>query len=389
MSVALGRQGQLYVVDESTYGTTPTLLATHALRHLTFTAPHNNFNRETIPEKKASPGHSASSRADRRKSASYSIEALLRPSGSSGVVPELDKVLTAGFGSRSVPTPLSTTFTGAGTTTGGTVASATGLAIGQGVLITCPDGKNRVRILTTGTTGTTLVWEPALPVGQNPANGAALKSCVTYIYTSALTSSLSMAHYMSKSDGSAGRTRVVRGAVVDRLSLDFDNNAEPRLSASGPAKQVDDAPSKPGAFTTVGGKPPSGIVGEVLLNGTAFRFMRLGVEITNGMFLRNDEYGVDAATEAFRGGDRRDTTISMESRTEDDLLWDIAQAGDYVTLLKQTGFTAGNIVAVWAPKIEFRMPDVDDPNGIVTDSYEGMALETADGANDEFKLILA
>lgn len=386
--LTLGRQGQLYVIEESTYGTTPALSATNACRHVNFGITYDPFGREPILEKTQGAGHSTTSRRDTRAKAGWNYEGIFRPSGVLNTLPEQAPMLLAAFGQAANIT-LSTTFSGTPTVSGGTVASATGLAIGQFVLITCPDGKKRLRRLVSGTSGTTLVWAPNLPAGQAPASGAACKGCLTYSLTGALVKSLSFAHYLKLTDGTAGLIRSVRGGPVDMLSIELDANGNPMLKASGPAKdQVTGTPSQPGGFTTVGGNPPSGLSGDLLIDNTALQFLKLTVEIKNAMFVRNEEYGVTGATEAFRAG-RREIGLTLDTYHETQAaLYDKAIAGTYVSTFMQGGYTEGNCFALHAPNCEYKVADLDDPDSPIKAPYKGVALEIF-GQNDELFLGIA
>lgn len=382
----IGRQGQLYVVEEVTYGTTPALAATDAQRHIEVTMPFDNVNRRTILEKKQSPGTITAARTNQRKIAAFTDRAILRPSGTLNTVPEVGKLLKAGFGSVSNVTLSTTVSVGTGAVGGCTVASATGLAVGDFVLITCPDGKKRLRQILTLPGGGVMTWAPNLPAA--PADGAAVKGVITYKLTTQLTLSLSLAHYLKFTDGSAGLKRVISGAVVDKLALAFDSNDDPMITASGPGKAVADAPAQPGGFTTVGGQPPSGIVGETYIDNTVMKVLKLGFEIANGMALRLDSYGYDAAEEAYRSG-RREVSVTIDARAEaESTLYDLAEAGTNAAAFKQTGFTEGNCLAVRCPQVEFKVPDTDDPDTEVNWPFKGMALESADAANDEIYLAI-
>lgn len=386
MALGISRQGQLYTVAESTYGVTPTLLATHALRHLSIEMPFDNKNRETVLYKKVSPGVTVDSRGDRRISAAFTLESLIWNSGVLNTLSEVDPILSAGFGTKTNIT-LSTTFSGTPTTTGGTIASATGLAVGDFVLITCPDGKRRLRKVTTASTS--LVWTPALPSGQAPASGAACKGVTTYKLSTLLATSLSLAHYLKKTDNSTSHIkRVIAGAGVDKLDLTFNANAEPKLKASGDAKNVLDAPSQPGGFTVVGVMPLSGISGDMQIGTTALKFLELGVSISNGLYWRKDEYGDASAVELFRAK-RREVSLSLKVHLEDEAtLYDLAEAGTNAGLFMQHGYTEGRCMAIHAPQVEFKVPSTSDSDEVVDQDYTGMALESADGANDEIVLAL-
>lgn len=386
MALGISRQGQLYVAAESTQGTTPTLLATHALRHLSIEMPFDNKNRETVAFKKVSPGVSVDSRGDRRVSAAFTLESLLWNSGVLNTLSEVDPVINAAFGTRTNVT-LSTTFSGTPTTTGGTIASATGLAVGDFVLITCPDGKRRLRKLTTATTS--LVWTPALPSGQAPIAGAACKGVTTYKLSSLLTATLSLAHYLKKTDYSTSHLkRVISMAGVDKLDLTFNANAEPKIKAAGEGKQVLDAPSQPGGFTVVGVMPVSGILGDMQIGTTALKFLELGVSIANGLYWRKDEYGDASAVEMFRAK-RREVSLSLKVHLEDEAtLYDLAEAGTNAGLFMQHGYAEGRCWALHCPQVEFKVPSTSDGDEVVDQDYTGMALESADGANDEITLAM-
>jgi len=385
MALTRGQEGNLYCIAESTYGVAPALSATNAMRHITFTAPFNNFNRGTVLEKTGGGGHSVNHRTTRRKTASWNLEMLLRSSDVLNTLSEIDPVLLAGFGARSNVT-LNTTFSGVPTVSDGTVASAAGLVVGDMVAITCPDGKVRLRRVTTA--GVNLAWAPNLPAGQAPIAGAACKGVTTYKLTTQITSSLAFAYYRRRSNGSEGLGHLVTGAGVDKLSIDFMANEEPRIKASGQAKHVIAPPSRPGGFTFSGGVPPSGIVGDLMIGNTPMKFTKLGLEIRNERYFRMDEYGDDSSVEVLRGG-RRSVGMSLEAYHEDEAtLYNFAIGGTFVPVFKQTGYTEGKCFAIYAPQVDFAPPAIDDPDDMVSASYQGAVLESADAANDEVVLAI-
>lgn len=383
MTLPIGRTGQVYLVKESTYGEEECLASGNALRHIEIGFGFNPFNRVTSPEKKQSPG--PANRFDRKKSAELSsLEALLRPSGTLNTLPEIDPVLEAAFGAVTNET-LSTTVGAApaATTTTATVVSAGTLVAGDAILISVT-GQARspfVRVLT-DVTGTALTWAPALPAA--PVTGDAIKGGITYKLSTDLAISLSIAHYVSDFK------RELLGAGINELAMAFDANEEPRATASGPAKEqlTGTTQDSPAAFTTVGGNPPSGLIGELLIDGAAYLFESLEVSITNGLVVRNKEYGVNGATELYRQG-RREISVSIETNAESEpTLYDKTEAGTNVSVLKQTGLTEGNIVALYLPKAEVKVPGQDDPDEEVKWSFEGVALESVDAANDEMTLAI-
>jgi hypothetical protein len=381
-TLALGRKGQIYVGTESAFGTPPTFTATDAVRHINFKPTRNPYNRVNSPEKKQSPGTAA--RFDRKETAAWSLEALLRPSGTLNTLSEADKILSAAFGGKTNIT-LSTTVSAspAPTTTTATVASASGLLAGMAVLITVGTAKY-ARFLTNVSTNA-LTWAPALP--SAPATGAAVKGGCTYALTTDLAISLAISHFLT---ADTTHSKVVKGAVVDRFALAFGANEEAKWTASGPAKTVaTPAATKPAAFTAVGTQnPPSGLVGGLYIGDAAYKCTKVDLEIQNGMALRLSSYGSSQAEEILPRG-RRVITLALDALVGDEaVIYDNAESGTPLSVLKQTGGTEGNIIAIYAPRVDFDVPDIDDGDDVPTWPFKGVCLESADGANNELYLAL-
>lgn len=376
----LGRQGQLYNIEEVTYGTTPALAATNAVRHRNFVLNFDNVNKRSTNEKRQSPFENASMRSPTRKTGDFSYEGIIRPSGTINTLPEVDVMLKAAFGARTNVT-LSTTVASGGTVSGATLVSAAGLALKDFVLITCPDGKKRLRqIQTIG--GAVVTWAPDLPSGQQPANGAAVKGCITYKTISAGNPSLSFAHYLKKTDLSAGLKRLAKGCGPDKLTITLDPNDDVKLMLSGPCAEVVDAPAQPGGFTMVGGTPASIQSGDLFLGNTSAKFLGLSFEMTNGLWLRNDEYGSTTATEMIRRSPPS-FAVRLNVRAEDEApLYDASEAGTNIGVFSQTDYVEGKALAVYAPLVEFKPPSTDDPMEEVKWDFSGVGLESADGALD-------
>ena len=308
MALEIGRQGQIFLKKESAYATEETITATEALRHIDVGFSFDPKARVTSPEKKQSPGPVA--RFDRKQSAELStLVGLLRPSGVLNTLAECDPILEAAFGSLTNLTESTTVSASPSpTTTGATVADAGTLAAGDMVLITVTGeaGTPFVRMLTNVATNA-LTWAPALPVA--PSTGDAVKGGVTYKLTTALAVSLTIAHYLSTFK------RELLGVGIDSLELAFDPNEEPRFTASGPAaiQRTGTTQSQPASFTTVGGNPPSGLIGELQIDATIYKFKSLSVSIANALAVRNQEYGVNTPTELYRQGRREITSPSRSS----------------------------------------------------------------------------
>jgi hypothetical protein len=269
------------------------------------------------------------------------------------------------------------------TTTGGFVADAGTLAVGDAVLIT----RNSVKYprFVTAVSTTNLTWAPALPTAVMASE--ALKGGVTYKPATNPASSITIAHYLAMDAGGGAQTftRELKGCVVDKLTMDFDANEEPTISLSGPARnQVRPAQATPGAFTTIGTAIPSGISGELLVSGTAYPFLKAQIGLINEMVLRNAEYGTSQANGFYRRG-RRVVDISIDAYVEDPApLYAFGESTVTVPILLQTGMTEGQIWAVYCPLVEFELPTTPDNLEELQWSFKGIAL--GNNGNDEVYL---
>jgi len=379
MSLQIGRRGKVFLKKEATYGVAEALGPTNFMRHINVNFGWDPYARVTSSERKDSPG--PVNRFDRRSDASLkTIEGLIRPSGTLNTLPECDPVMECGFGSVTNVTLSTTVNPGTGTTTGATVASAGTLAKRDAVLIS-QGGTLHVRFLTS-VAGNVLTWAPALP--GPPADGAAIKGCITYKLTTDLAKSLDVLHAYTSFK------REVLGAGIDSLSLEFDGTEEARFSASGPAKeQITPGQATPGSATEVGGNPPTGMVGELRVGANAYKHTMFSAEINNALAVRHSEAGTDRPTELFRK-DRREIKIKLDAFAEDETaIYDQTESGANLSVLRQNGRTEGKIIAIFAPRVEFKPAETSDGEDEVTWSFEGTALETADGENDELMLAIA
>lgn len=384
MALQIGRKGRLYTkLETGGYATTQTIAGSNALRHIDVKFDFNPFNRVNSPEKKQSPGQVTI--FDRRMTAGLgSLSGLLRPSGTLNTLPECSPVLEAAFGSKTNVT-LDTTIASGAAIGGATLTAATGLAVGDGLLlIDGTTGLLHVRRITAVNTGTGVTtWAPNLP--NAPAGGSQVRAGISYKITTDLALSLVFLHCLPNF------RREMRGVAIDKLGVAFDANEEPRFTASGPGqRQYSDAAAvaDPTTFTTVGGNPPSGLIGDLYIGNTAYLFKKFSMDMTNGMALRNQEYNGNAATEVYRR-DRQQITCKLDAFAETAAtLYDLAKAGTTAGVFKQTGRTVGNIVALALPKVNWDVPDTSDGDAEVDWSFSGLALESADSANDQAYLYL-
>lgn len=374
----IGRLGKLFVAEESGgYGVAPTLVGGDAVRHLDVGFSYN-LNRQNSMERRGTPG--LRDRFSRHIQAGFDLRsAYLSPSGTLGTVPEADPLIKNGLGAVTSATT-STTVASAASSTAFTVQAGLGasFAVGQVIAVRRAANSSRVeprRITNIATDAITVA--PAL--GGTPASGDTVKAGVNYRPANDLPSSLTLARYLPN------QSFELHGGVVDKLGFTFDGNDEVKIRASGPAKeQIRPAQTEPGAFTTIG-TPVTGIVGAVLLNGTAYKITKLDIEVNNMMELINDSLGEDRAEGFYRNG-RRDITLGIDARmTDDATLYALAEAAGDGVICGHVGNTEGRVWAYFLPKAEFDIPDTPDDDGAIRWSFKGVAKETL--GNDE--LILA
>lgn len=383
MSLQISRKGKLYIKKEASYNETGiTPASADAVRHIDFGMTYDPFNKVTSQEKKQSPG--AATRFTRQPSASWDLrQALIRPSGTLNTVPEADEIFEAAFGSRTNVT-LSTTVASGGGATGATLTSTTGLVVGGPLAIT-QGGLIHIVIIQTLPGANAVTWLPALPSGTL-ANASVVKSAIKYVLTTDLAISLGLYHILSNF------SRLGLGAGVDKLTLKVQANEEGMLSASGPMAQQLTAglPAAPGAFTTVGGNPPSGITGALRIGSGAYLHKSIQFDLANALAVRNVEANTDGLpTELYREG-RREVGIALQAFAETEAtIYDLAEAGTLSTLMRQVGRTEGNIWAVWCPNVEWKVPGTSDGDGPADWDIKGTALESSVDANDEISLIFA
>lgn len=374
----IGRVGRVYIAEEASYGTAPTLVAGDALRHLNVSFNQKAKNRVNSPERHIHP--SQLYRRTRRRSADFMLGGELMPSGTLNTVPDVHPVLKNVLGATSNVT-LSTTVAGAPspTTTVFTVGSVTGLAVGQPVLINATSGGLQIRWITAINT-LALTVAPALSAA--PSTGDAVKGCIGYSLSTALGASLAMAHYLTSV------SYEIKGGAPDELKLEFNANEEPSFEVSGPAKsRTRPAQTDPTTFTTSGTTPPSGLTGYLRLGSTAEEFLKASISIKNGIELDNMAFGTADAQAMFRKN-KREVTFNLETMVSDDVTL-LAASEDQSdnTLILQCGLTEGSIWAVYMPKLELEEPGDSNSAETMTHSFSGVAKGTT--GNDEIYIAQA
>lgn len=377
MTIQIGRLEQLYAKIEATYAAQPTFTATDAFRHLDAELGINIRNRTNAPDRLLTPDQRR--RTTHKTTASWDLKnALMWPSGTLGTAPEHSLFLEHGLGTKTLGTATTTVSASPSpTTTGFTVASPTGIAVGTMIAVNLAGVGIEVRMVTGLSTAAVTVNQA---FSAAPTSGDTVKTGVQYTPASNLASSFALGSYIT-TNGTLF-SRQLNGCVVEKLGFQFDANSEPMFSASGPAcDQTRPAQAQPGGFTTVGTGIPTGLTGALRVSAAAYPFLKAGINIQNSMKVRNAEYGLAKANGFYRSG-RRSVDVSIDAYVEDPaVLYALGESSVTAPILIQTGNTSGQIIAVYMPAVEFEIPTTPSGDGELTWSFKGTALGTA--GNDE------
>jgi len=377
----VGRVGRVYVAKQATFGTAPTFASTDALRHSMVKLNANPRNRVNARIRALHP--SLTTRRTRRTTANWSLGDVLYPSGALNTLPDMSDILECGLGAVPTNTPAATTVASGAGVSGAVLAVGTGMVVGQPILINLTTGSPAtgrvVRWLVT-VAGATVTWAPPLP--QAPGVGDTVKACIGYALATDLPKALQIGHYLTSvsKEGS--------GCVVQELKFAIDANDEIRWEASGPMiERLTAAQTEPGAFTVVGTTPPSGLSATLRVAAGAYEFLKLGVTISNSMEMDNFAAGTTKAQNYFRKG-WREVKLDINSMYSNDVtLMTAAEGTTDQALLAQCGNVEGSIVAMYAPVVEFDVPDDPDSDETMEHGFSGTVKGT--NGNDEFYLALA
>jgi hypothetical protein len=338
------------------------------------------WNRVRNPGRRATPD--TASMLDRRMTADWNASVGWEPSGVLGTASELGTLLTALFGTKVASgsgSGVTTTVSASPspTATGCTVASATGLAVGDIIVVTMPLGhREATRIKTINTAALTF---DSLSVA--PASGAAVVAGVTYKLATQ-TTPVSLA--IAKQDITNSAYEGVSGALVNSGSLVFDGNEEAAWQFSGPAaRYYTSGLTIPSSITRPAGAAPlAGInAGNVYLDATAFLCLRAGISIGNNFGQRTGELGVTYASGAFRSA-KRDVSVDLTYFFDATTLRDLAMAKTASTVRALIGSTNGSMLAFVLPSVAWEIEDVPTgDSGPKNASSTGTAIAVS--GNDE------
>lgn len=389
MTIEVGLLEQAYVDKEASFAVDAgaggaALSATDGFGHIELTLMGKN-NREASPKKIGTPD--AATSLARRTTAGFNMGAnFWEPSGTLGTVSNLAPFIEQAFGTlHTISSGLATTVAAspAPTATGCTIASATGLAVGDVIVITTTNGREATRVKSIATAAITFD-----SLTTAPASGAAVVSGSSFKLASTLTGSLSIYKYYN----AGGFKEAVYGAVVEQLQATFDGTKEATIQCQGPAARyansltVDASPTtappqaKPAAHTTVG-NPINGMIGTFHVGTAAVLVTSAQVTIQNNLELRNKELGTRYATGIAGRTQIRKITTRITMFMEDTTIFQLATRSG---ITRQTGVlrllvgdTNGSMVACVMPVVEFEIPEVGNELGPKEITIEGECYATS------------
>ncbi len=391
MTIEVGILEQAYAKIETSYALTAgsggeTLSATDGIRHLELSLTAKN-NREASPEKRGTPDTQQT--LPRRRTQGFNLSSIMwEPSGSIGTPSNVAKFIQACIGAiHTISSGLVTTVASSPVTTGATLTSVVGLAVGDTAVVTTAAGREATRIKTIA--GSDVTWDA---LSAAPSVGGAVVAGVSFGLASTIAYTLSIYKYLN-----AGNFKqAVFGAVVEQMEATFDGTKEVLLSFQGPAGRYADtntpsnapteAPpqSKPASHTTVG-SPASGMIGTFYVGGNAFAVISVKVTVNNSIELRNKELGTRYATGVAGRGGNRQVKAQITCYLEDLRLFALAVASGITAssgvLRFVVGDTNGSMLACVMPNVVFEIPDVGNEAGPKMITLEGMALATS--GNDQ------
>lgn len=286
----------------------------------------------------------------RMQTSGFTLGAEWRPSGTIGVASDAGPLLKAFFGTQTT----SGSGSGVATTvsaspspsaTGCTVASATGMAVGDLIYVTVGSRREATRIKTINTNALTFD-----ELSTAPSSGAAVVDSVTYKLTTAVPGSVCAANFVG------GKQEVITGAQPESLEISFGKQDEITITVNGQSARYrgdseSTALTDPATTTTVG-SPINGIVGAATVNGAEFKVTGLKVSLQNAIKLRDQDIGDAYASEAYRA-DFRTGTIEVTFYLDDDTILELGELHTKVPFSLAIGSTNGAMLGVVCPQVEF------------------------------------
>lgn len=371
MTIETGALEQAYADLEASYNpvAVAALASTDAIRILELVLS-GKTNREPSPEKRGTPDEAQS--LPRRFSAQWNLSSIMwEPSGVLGTESNVAKLIKAGMGTQHAAT-LTTTVNAAPapTATSCTLISATGLAVGDIILLQVAGFLQATRVKTL--VGLAITFDALSAAPTSP--GVAIAG-ITFGLSSNIVDSFAIYKYYN-----AGNFKqACYGSVVDQITVKFDGTKEVQLAFQGPAADYQDSSTgggtvqaKPGAHTTVG-SPAGGMVGSFYVDGNSFLVIAATLNINNNLELRNKELGTQFASAIAGRQNLRKVKVTITAFLEDLRLLGMAHSIQKGVLRLLIGDTSGSMLAMVCPSVEFEVPEVGNEIGPKEITFEGTA----------------
>lgn len=318
----------------------------------------------------------------RMQTSGFSLSAEWRPSGTLGVASDLGPALKSFFGTQLASgsgSGVTTTVSASPspTATGCTVASATGLAVGDVIWVTVGPRREATRIKSINTAALTFD-----ELSDAPTSGAAVVCGVSYKLTTAVPASLCAANFVS------GKQEVITGGQPTSLELTFGKQDEVIVAVNGVSARYrgnseSTSLTDPATTTTVG-EPINGIIGAAVVNGAAVDVTSVRISASNAIALRDQDIGDAYATEAYRG-DFREGTIEVTFYVDDHTIVDLGESHTKVPFTLALGSTNGAMLGVVCPQVEWdRTPLPAGESGAVMMTVRGTLYGSSTGNDSLF-----
>lgn len=348
---AYGREQIAHVTEETTFGTLVQPTAADAMKVLSCSL---SGTQERVDRMDASTSRSITSRVTRRKSADWSIEKYLLPSGTAGVAPDDMLLWEALFGTETIVTDTSVAYSLAKepakslsifNSVGhfremvmGAVPSKWGLKFGGG---------DEPKVTFSGN-----AKDHLLCGSDTLASAASATSTITVNDASRFAIGMLVKVGDDDNTGSGFEITAI-DYDTDQLTLDASVTDESLGAAVVPL---------PVSATTTGDIIPV-IVGSFTVGGSTVLITSGSFDVDQKVAMRNDEFATASAS-GFRHPEFRDVTCSFDLYFRKGAASWLNDAKRFGTLAVEAvlGNTAGSIVTVSAPTVEFDIPSVDVPD---------------------------
>lgn len=368
---------RFFVKPESAFGDTSyTTFAdtdTVLLEAMTF---QKKLNRTVSGQRNGTPDELVSQ--DARHTATWTANGLWGPSGTLGTPSDYKELWLALMGSYH-SAALSTTIASAPATTGAVLTSATGLQVGDVVIVEMPDGSwepTRIKSIATAT----VTWDT---LSGAPDSGADVKSCPTYRLTTAKPQSLALGIHETVED----IEEALSGAFIQQATITLLDAGKPSFSLSGEAKDYHTTGITTPSSGVTADAETSGLTGKVWSDGNAFTANQVAINFTQGAKGMNRGIGVSTLQSFIRNA-KRQVRVTVDYYRDDERLRDLALAVTRSTLRIRIGSTAGKMVGAILPYVEYEIPDNTEDDGIRAASITGVAYGDVSGTHSNSSIYL-